>query len=108
MRHLPLSPRLELLAAGQPLLAQASSASTPSSAPEDRAQEFVPTQGGADSVSAPSLLIAAYVAMWALLLGFVVLGWLRQRGLDDRLARLEGAVPKDLPTEADSGAVDEA
>lgn len=63
-----------------------------STAPEERAGEFRAVQGGTETASAGTLLVAAYLVMWALLLGFVLLGWRRQNKVDARLAELERAV----------------
>lgn len=59
---------------------------------QDRSTEFVAVQGGTETTSASTLLIAAYVAMWALVFGFVWLTSRRQRALDARLTELEGAL----------------
>jgi CcmD family protein len=51
--------------------------------------EFRPTEGGADTVDANVLFVAAYLVFWFLIAGFVWLTWRKQRELDARLARLE-------------------
>ncbi len=61
-------------------------------APDDRSQEFKPVTGGEESASAGTLLIAAYLLLWLLLLGFVLLSWRRQARLDGRLGELERAL----------------
>jgi hypothetical protein len=58
-------------------------------APEDRSTEFVPVQGGTETSSAGTLLAVAYLFMWAILIGFVLLSWRRQKKLDARLAEIE-------------------
>jgi CcmD family protein len=58
----------------------------------ERSTEFVPVQGGHDTTSANSLLVAAYIVMWALLLAFIFLSWRRQRALESRVGDLERAV----------------
>ncbi len=60
--------------------------------PSARSTEFVPVQGGNETTSAASLLITAYVVMWALLLGFVFLSWRRQGRVETRIAELEKAL----------------
>lgn len=60
--------------------------------PSARSTEFVPVQGGGETTSAASLLIAAYVLMWALLLGFVFLSWRRQSRVEIRISELEKAL----------------
>jgi hypothetical protein len=61
-------------------------------APSARSQQFVPVEGGGETTSAEALLVAAYLVMWALLLGFVGLGWRRQGRVETRLGELEKAV----------------
>lgn len=70
----------------------AQSAPASSSDPDARATQFVPVEGGADSVDANGLMVAAYLLMWLAILGLVLMGWLKQRALDGRLQRLEGAL----------------
>jgi len=60
--------------------------------PSDRSTEFVPVEGGAETTSAGTLLVVAYILMWALLLGFLGLGWRRQKKLETRLSELERQV----------------
>jgi hypothetical protein len=62
--------------------------------PEERAQEFAPVQGGTESASAGTLLVVAYLVMWALLIAFVLLSWRRQQRIDGRIAELEAALTK--------------
>ncbi|HEX5100943.1 MAG TPA: hypothetical protein VFV94_15640 [Polyangiaceae bacterium] len=54
-------------------------------------------QGGGDSTSAGALLVVAYLVMWALLLGFLGLGWRRQGKLETRLSELERSVAGKAP-----------
>lgn len=60
--------------------------------PSSRSTEFVAVEGGGETTSAASLLIAAYVVMWALLLGFVYLSWRRQARVETRISELEKAI----------------
>ena len=60
--------------------------------PSSRSTEFVAVQGGGETTSAASLLIAAYVLMWVLLLGFVLLSWRRQGRVETRISELEKAI----------------
>jgi hypothetical protein len=60
--------------------------------PQDRSTEFVPVQGGSDSTSAEGLLVAAYLLMWAALLGFLWLTWKRQNRIEERLTTLDAAL----------------
>lgn len=61
-------------------------------AESQRSTQFVPVQGGHDTVSANSLLVAAYIVMWALLLAFIFLSWRRQQTLESRVVDLERAL----------------
>jgi hypothetical protein len=62
---------------------------------EERSQEFRPVTGGAtETSSAAGLLIAAYILMWAILMGFLFLTFRRQAAVDKRLGELERALPK--------------
>ena len=69
-------------------------APTTTTTPEERAQEFRPDAGGTESASAGTLLVVAYLVMWALLLGFVLLSWRRQNKVDARLSELERALER--------------
>lgn len=60
--------------------------------PSARSTEFVAVQGGGDTTSAEALLVTAYVVMWALLLGFLLLSWLRQGRVETRISELEKAL----------------
>jgi hypothetical protein len=85
-------PGPELLAAQQAPPVSPDSARTV--APSDRSTEFVAAQGGEETSSAEALLVAAYLVMWAILFGFLLLGWRRQRRVDARIAELEKALSK--------------
>jgi len=62
---------------------------------EDRSQEFKPVTGGSvETSSAGGLLVAAYVLMWAVLMGFLLVTFRRQAAVDKRLSDLERALPK--------------
>lgn len=65
---------------------------TITSVPQDRATEFVPDPGGNDTTSAGALLVTAYIVMWAILLGVILLTWRRQARIDARLKDLERAL----------------
>jgi hypothetical protein len=65
---------------------------TPAKSPEDRSTEFVAVQGGNEGTSAESLLVAAYLLMWAALIVFVFLTWRKQGALEKRVERLDREV----------------
>jgi len=46
-------------------------------------------QGGNDGASAETLLVAAYLVMWAALLAFIFMTWRKQGTLEARIAKLE-------------------
>ena len=61
----------------------------------ERSQEFRPVTGGtSETSSAASLLITAYILMWAILMAFLFLTFRRQAAVDKRLGELERALPK--------------
>jgi hypothetical protein len=62
--------------------------------PGERSAQHVPVTGGAETASAEGLLIAAYILMWAVLLGFLSFSWRRQRALDSRIDSLEAALDR--------------
>jgi CcmD family protein len=66
--------------------------------PEGRAQEFVPVGGGTETTSGGTLLVIAYLLMWALLLGFVLQTFRKQGALESRLGELERALKKPPPS----------
>jgi CcmD family protein len=66
-------------------------------APENRSAEFVAVEGGSDTTSASTLLVSAYIAMWALLLGFLFLTWRRQQRIEARLGELDRALSRSGP-----------
>lgn len=66
-------------------------------AASSRSSEFVPVEGGGETTSAGLLLVVAYLLMWALLLGFLGLGWRRQKQLETRLSELERQVSGKAP-----------
>ncbi len=61
----------------------------PAKTPEDRSTEFVAVQGGNDATSAESLLVVAYLLMWAALLVFVFVTWRKQGALEKRVEKLD-------------------
>jgi CcmD family protein len=60
--------------------------------PGERAMGFEPDKGGQETSSAEGLLVAAYLVMWALLFGFLFLGWRRQGQVEERIDALERSV----------------
>jgi hypothetical protein len=62
--------------------------------PQERSTEFVPVEGGSEATGAGTLLVAAYLLMWAVLLGFVFLTWRRLTRTEATLAELEAALRK--------------
>lgn len=65
--------------------------------PEERSQEFVPVAGGEgqqNTANASTLLVTAYLVMWALLIGFLFMSWRRSQRIESRLTGLEQALSK--------------
>jgi CcmD family protein len=69
---------------------------TPTKTPEERSTEFVAVQGGNEGTSAESLLVAAYLVMWAALITFIFVTWRRQGALEKRLEKLDRDVRQTL------------
>lgn len=67
---------------------------TTESASDDRSTAFRPVQGGNEMQSGEKLLVEAYAAIWIILFAMVLLSWRRQRGIDERISGLEGAIDK--------------
>ena len=66
--------------------------------PETRSQEFVPVTGGpTETSSAEALLITAYVLMWAILMGFLLVTFRRQAAVDKRMSDLERSLSRRSP-----------
>jgi CcmD family protein len=65
---------------------------------EERSQEFKPVSGAAENTtSAEVVLVAAYVVMWAILMGFLFTTFRRQAAVDKRLGDLERDLERALP-----------
>lgn len=67
---------------------------TAAPAPAQRSTEFVPVQGGGNATSAQTLLVIAYLVMWALLVLFIYFSWRRQQRIEARVGHLEKALAK--------------
>ncbi len=57
--------------------------------PDDRGTTFRPVEGGGDTTSGMTLLVAAYAVIWLLAFLLIVMSLRKQRRLDDRIERLE-------------------
>ena len=62
--------------------------------PADRSTEFVAVQGGTEGTSAETLLVVAYLVMWAILLGFLLLTWRKQSRIEERLSDIDAALKR--------------
>jgi CcmD family protein len=51
--------------------------------------QFRAVEGGTEFASGPTLLVEAYVVIWVLLLGFLLVGWRRQSRIEARMKDLE-------------------
>ncbi|HEY2511847.1 MAG TPA: CcmD family protein [Polyangiaceae bacterium] len=74
--------------------AGASSAAQESKTPDDRSTTFQPVEGGGENRSGTTLLVEAYVVLWVLLLGWLLLVWRRQAAINARLGDLEQAIDR--------------
>lgn len=70
----------------------ANAAPTASAAPSPT--EFRPYEGGEEQRDGALLMVEAYAAIWIVLMAVVLLGHLKQRALDARIARLERAMDR--------------
>lgn len=73
--------------------------STQPAVPDDRAMGFEKVEGGGETTSAGTLLVVAYLVMWALLLGFILLSWRRLSRVETRINGLERALEAGSSTE---------
>ena len=69
--------------------------------PDDRATEFQAVQGG-ETYSGSTLLVVAYMAIWLLLMAWILMLWRKAQSLTSRLDGLEAAI--DRATAAKEGA----
>ena len=67
--------------------------------PDDRAMGFEAVEGGGDTTSGATLLVVAYIIMWALLVGFILLSWRRIGRVEARFGGLERALESGSATE---------
>ncbi len=74
---------------------QSDQATDQGAAPQETLSEFVADEGGTETTDANTMLVAAYMAFWLVVFALVALSWKRQRGLADRLSRLERALDAD-------------
>jgi hypothetical protein len=61
---------------------------------QERSTQFRPVEGGAETTSAATFLIAAYVLMWLCVLAFLLLTWRKIRSAQAQVDRLERALAK--------------
>ena len=76
---------------------QPSSTATPAApvaaTPADRATEFTAVESG-EHYNGSTLMVVAYAAIWALLMGWIYMLWRKQAVLGDRLDDLEKAIDR--------------
>jgi hypothetical protein len=61
---------------------------------QERSTQFVPVEGGTETTSAATFLVAAYVLMWLCVLAFILLTWRKTRSAQAQVERLERALAK--------------
>jgi hypothetical protein len=61
---------------------------------QERSTQFVPVEGGTETTSAATFLVAAYILMWLCVLGFILLTWRKTRNAQAQVERLEKALAK--------------
>ncbi len=74
--------------------AKAPDGTTIPTTPEGRATTFQPVEGGPEQHSGATLLVEAYVVLWLLLMGWLLLVWRRQKTVNGRLDDLERAIDR--------------
>jgi hypothetical protein len=62
--------------------------------PEGRSTTFQPVEGGPEQHSGSTLLVEAYVVLWVILMGWLLLTWRRQKAVGARLDDLEKAIDR--------------
>jgi hypothetical protein len=61
---------------------------------QERSTAFKPVEGGGETTSAGTFLVAAYVLMWLFVLAFILLTWRKTRSAQAQVDRLEKALAK--------------
>jgi hypothetical protein len=61
--------------------------------PADRATEFTAVESG-EHYNGSTLMVVAYAAIWALLMGWIYLLWRKQAALSERLNGLERSIDR--------------
>jgi CcmD family protein len=63
-------------------------------APDDRATEYTAVDGNVEVYSGAKLLVGAYAAIWVVLMVWILLLWLKQASLAERLDGLERTIDR--------------
>lgn len=71
---------------------------------ESRSTEFAPVEGGTEQYKGGTLLVAAYVLLWLVLMGYLFMLWRKQRALGRRLSDLEAAMDRAAAAAGESSA----
>ena len=62
--------------------------------PDDRATEFVAVDPGKENYSGPKLVVIAYLAIWVVLMAWILMLWRKSASLSERLEGLERAIDR--------------
>lgn len=62
--------------------------------PDERSTTFQPVEGGGENRSGGALMVEAYVVLWVLLLGWLLMVWRKQAAINARLGDLEQAIDR--------------
>jgi hypothetical protein len=65
--------------------------------PQQNVQEFTAVEVEGEQYSGGTLLVTAYAALWFVLMGWILLLWLKQAALGTRLDALEAAIDRAAP-----------
>ena len=61
---------------------------------DDRATEFVAVDPTKEQYSGPKLVVIAYLVIWVVLMGWILMLWRKSLSLSDRLEGLERAIDR--------------
>jgi len=74
--------------------AAAAATGTPTATPDTRGTSFQAVENEPEAHSGEGLLVSAYSVLWVILMGWLVLVWKKQAGLNVRLDGLERAIDR--------------
>ena len=79
---------------GSHLLLQPAPQATQGAVAEDRATDFVAVDPGTEHYSGPKLVVIAYLAIWVVLMAWILVLWRKSGSMANRLEGLEQAIDR--------------